>query len=79
MLHPGDCFFMREFGDGARNLNNVVSAPGEFLGKREPDFFDSAAHDGRHGQKRAENDRDSHFAVRGGVKIDNNESIARSI
>ena len=61
MLHSFDFLRGRQVRMGARNLRHLVSEPGEFLRKREPDFLDRTAHERRNGKKRAQNNRDLHL------------------
>src|ERR1700682_2051779 len=63
----------------ARNLHDIVAATGKFLPKLKPNFLDRAAHDRRHGQERAEHNRDLHAAARCSRKTRKSESTARLI
>src|SRR3984893_5075102 len=63
----------------ARNLDDVVAAPGKFLCKLKTNFVHCTAHDRRHGQERAEHNRDFHAAARFSRKTRKSESTARLI
>src|SRR5260370_42153249 len=53
-----------------------MTAPGELLAERKPNFLHRAAHDWWHGQKCAEHDGDFHTATRSS-KTRRRESVAR--
>src|SRR5262245_1199576 len=61
MLHSFNFLRGWQVRMGARNLRHLVSEPGEFLRKREPDFLDRPAHERRDGKKRAQNNCDLHL------------------
>src|SRR4051794_26429313 len=53
-------FPRRELTTTPGDMRHLVTPRGKFPAEREPDFFHCSAHEGRHREKGALNDRDLH-------------------
>ena len=69
----------RKLREGARNDDYLVPTGRKFLSQHEPSFLHRSAHNWRHGQERAEDDRNVHGVLRGSARTRKSESIAPSI